>query len=355
MAARQSERRELTPPSRLDLRDILRASLAETDRLATQRKLVASFFRFGELEIAVRVLGPDPLQRLLAMIAARTADPARDAVLLDVIGGSAQGLERLLPAPELRGRTVLRANEDLYYLWLDEAGGYLTAIDRRSGRGLVWFTKPDRIASWHIARPLMHAIKGASLRTSWTPVHAASVARSGGAILIVGQSGAGKTSIAMACAAQGWDYLGDDAVLVRAGPPRVASLYSSARLREDTFQRYPDAMRACLGVSDDAGELKAEVDMALLERPAAEAEIRAIVVPQPTDWSEFRLAPLGRADTLRKLMAATRQSMLGDEAVAFSKLAALVSQIPCYALTASGDASALSSGLARLVAGGTAQ
>jgi KaiC/GvpD/RAD55 family RecA-like ATPase len=196
----------------------------------------------------------------------------------------------------------------------------------------------------------MHAIKGASLRSSWTPIHAASVARQGSAVLIVGQSGAGKTSIAMTCAAQGWDYLGDDAVIVRAGPPRVASLYSSARLREDTFQRYPEAMRACLGISDDAGELKAEVDMALLRPPAAVAEIRAIVVPQPTDWSAFKLTPMGRADTLRKLMEATRQSMMGDEAVAFSKLAALVSQVPCYALKASGDAAALSEGLARLTA-----
>ena len=50
-------------------------------------------------------------------------------------------------------------------------------------------------------------------------------------------------------------------------------------------------------------------------------------------------------------MEATRQSMMGDEAVAFSKLAALVSQVPCYALTASGDASTLSDGLARLIEG----
>jgi hypothetical protein len=351
LAARQSERRELTPPPHLDLRDVLRAALVETDTLATKRQVGPSFFQFGELVLAVRILGPEPLQRLLAMIASRAAGFSQGAVLLDVIGGPVESLEGLLPMPDMRGRTVLRANEDLYYLWLDEAGGYVTAIDRRAGRGLVWFTKPDRIASWHIARPLMHAIKGASLRTSWTPIHAASVARKGGAILIVGQSGAGKTSIAMTCASQGWDYLGDDAVLVSADPPRVASLYSSARLRGDTFQRYPEIMSACLGVSDDAGELKAEVDMALLRPPAAEAEIKAIVVPQPTDWAEFRLAPMGRADTLRKLMEATRQSMLGDEAVAFSKLAELVSQVPCYALRAGGDASALSDGLARLIEG----
>ena len=56
-----------------------------------------------------------------------------------------------------------------------------------------------------------------------------------------------------------------------------------------------------------------------------------------------------------KNMRLSLQTMLGDEAAAFSKLATLVSQVPCYALVASGDASALSDGLGRLVAGAAAQ
>ena len=334
----------------MDLRDLLRDALADTDRLATEQNLPRSTFRLGDLPVAVRVGGSPAVQRLLPMLAARSTAPCGGAALIDVIGGPLPGRHGLLPPAEMRPRTVLRANGDIYYLWLDEAGGYLTAIDRRAKRGLVWFTAPDRIASWHIARPLLHAIKGLSMATAWTPIHAASIARDGKALLIVGMSGAGKTSIAIGCALQGWDYLGDDAVIVRADPARVGALYASARLRADTFNRYPKAMQACLGISDDAGELKAELDMALL-RPLAvgDAEIRAILVAQPTDWTEFRLKPMSRSDTLRKLMEATRQSMLGDEAAAFSKLAALVADVPCYGLTACGDPARLSEALAHLV------
>ena len=71
MAARQSERRELTPPPQLDLRDVLRAALVEIDALATGRRARPSFFRFGELALAVRILGPEPLQRLLFLPTAR--------------------------------------------------------------------------------------------------------------------------------------------------------------------------------------------------------------------------------------------------------------------------------------------
>src|SRR5262245_56669307 len=260
---------------------------------ATARRLPPPTFRFGGLSIAVRLDGTPPLERLMPMIGGRANAAAHDAAVLDVIGGALEGHEGLLPPAEARSRTVLRASADIYYLWLNEADGYLTAIDRRTRRGLVWFTAPDRIASWHVARPFLHAIKGFSLETSWTPIHAAAVAIEDKAVLIVGQSGAGKTSIALSCVTQGWSYLGDDAVIVRADPARVGALYSSARLRADTFARFPGIMKACLAVSDDAGEQKAEVDMTLLPaQRVAEAGIRAILYPQSGDWSELRLAPM---------------------------------------------------------------
>jgi hypothetical protein len=334
----------------MDLRDLLRAALVETDTRAAARQLPASVFRFGGTTIAIRLDGTPPLQQLMPMIGGRAAAAAHDMVVLDVIGRPLDGHDGLLPPPDLRRRTVLRASSDIYYLWLDEADGYLTAIDRRARRGLVWFTAVDRIASWHVARPFLHAIKGFSLETPWTPIHAASVAIADKAVLIVGQSGAGKTSIALSCVTQGWSYLGDDAVIVRADPARVGALYSSARLRADTFARFPEIMKACLAVSDDAGEEKAEVDMTLLPAAsAAEAEIRAILFPRPGGWGDLHFADMHKSDALRKLMEATRQSMMGDEAAVFAKLSTLVASVPCYHMTASGDPAVLSSGLAKLL------
>ncbi len=334
----------------MSLPDVLRAALAEADRHDPKKAMPRSTFRFGDLSVAMRLHPSPALQRLLPMMRSGGVKAPPSSVVIDVVGGDVSWLRKLLPPPDRRGRTLLRANEDIYYLWLNEADGYLTAIDRGAARGLVWFTHPDKIASWHVARPFLHAIKGLSLPSPWTPIHAASVALNGRGVLIAGLSGAGKSSIAMTCALRGWDYLGDDAVLVRAGPARVAALYNSARLREDTFSRFPEVMAACLRVSDDAGESKAEIDMALM-RPltVGEAEISAILVPQPTDWTELHLRPISRSETLRKLMEAAQQSLIGDEPSTFAKLAAVVERVPCYGLVAGGDPEQLSCALSRLV------
>jgi hypothetical protein len=70
-----------------------------------------------------------------------------------------------------------------------------------------------------------------------TPVHAACIARNGRALLLCGNSGAGKTSLAYACArSSGWTYLGDDATylprdhqqIVAIGRPRHVRFRASA-------------------------------------------------------------------------------------------------------------------------------
>jgi hypothetical protein len=262
---------------------------------------------------------------------------------------------RSFPPAALRRERQLRANNDLYYLWLNEAGGYLTAVDRRTKRCLVWFTEPRRIASWHMARPLLHALKGLSLGTPWLPVHAAGVARDGRAILAVGTTGAGKTSMAIACALAGWEYLGDDAVMVRGESGEVAGLYGSARLRADMFDRFPRAMSASRAVSDDSGEPKAEIDMTVLGcLGAGVAEVAAIVLPRRTGNPRARIEPASRSLALYALMSAAAQSILGDEASTFAKLARLVEKAPAYVLDPGEDASAVADALLRLAEPGAA-
>jgi hypothetical protein len=335
-----------------DLRHILTAALDEADReLAGSSR---SGFRFGDIDVTIRHDGRGRIPALLPMIAPRTA-PARDgAWVIDVVGSHAPPYAALLPEAERRTNPVLRSNSDLYYLWLDEAGGYATAIDRRTRRGLVWFTTPDRIASWHVARPFLHALKGIAAETPWTPVHAAAVARDGRAVLIVGQSGAGKTTIALASALSGWDYLGDDAVMLRAGPPAVAALYASSRLRLDMFDAFARVMPASLGNSDDAGEIKAELDMRLLGCCGlASAPLAAIVLPRRSGATRPRLTPVGRAETVRAIATAARQSIMGDDRAAFEKIAAAVRAVPCFAFDAGPDPLAAPEGLAALLDRGT--
>jgi hypothetical protein len=312
-----------------DLRDLVADAIDRADRQLADRPETS--YLFGDIPVVLRLAPEGRMPALGGMIAARSAPPSEDRWTIRVVGGMPDAYGALLPEAGRLDRSVLRSTGDLYYLWLDEAGGYVTAIDRRRRRGLLWFTDPERIASWHVARPFLHAFKGLTLDTPWVPLHAAGIARGGHGVVVVGMSGAGKTSIALAAAMSGWDYLGDDAILIRPGPPTAASLYSSCRVRTDMFDIFRDAMTASLGTSDDAGEIKAELDLARIGAcGAGTARVAAILVPDRRGAAVPTITPIGRSETVRKLAFAARQSIQGDEASAFDKIVAFVRDVPCH-------------------------
>lgn len=74
-------------------------------------------------------------------------------------------------------------------------------------------------------------------------VHAAAVSQGSEAILIVGDSGRGKSTLSAALSRSGWTLLGDDAVSLRVGEDMVQaqSLYPSLRL-------LPDSIAAVVGL-----------------------------------------------------------------------------------------------------------
>ena len=74
------------------------------------------------------------------------------------------------------------------------------------------------------------------------PVHASCIALDGRAILLCGDSGAGKTSLAYACAKMGWTFLSGDATcIVRdRAEPSVAGRPFSIRFRSEARELFPE-------------------------------------------------------------------------------------------------------------------
>ena len=72
--------------------------------------------------------------------------------------------------------------------------------------------------------------------------HAACVAKNGHGVLFVGGSGAGKSSLAYACARRGWTYISDDgASLVRRRPGRqVLGNPQNFHFRPDARSCFPE-------------------------------------------------------------------------------------------------------------------
>jgi hypothetical protein len=111
---------------------------------------------------------------------------------------------------------------------------------------------------YHFLEPLAYLMIDAA---HLAPMHASCVAWNGNAIVLCGDSGAGKTSLAYACARRGWTYLSDDATHIIRGrsQPWVAGRPFRIRFRESARELFPE-LRAFVPRQRPNGKLDIEVE-----------------------------------------------------------------------------------------------
>ncbi len=137
-----------------------------------------------------------------------------------------------------------------------------------------------------------------------TAIHAACVARDGAAIFLAGPPGAGKTTLAYACARAGWTFLSDDAVfLLRgAGPRDVIGKPYQARFLADAAALFPE-LASVAPTIDTNGIARLEIaphtsGIATAQR----ATVGAVLFLRRHAGASPALAPLDRAEAYHRLM-----------------------------------------------------
>ena len=308
----------------------------------------ATTFQFGEFTICFRISGHGQLPALLRSIQHRRVEPASLAPMIDVVGGAQPHLEHLLPPSERRHERFLYNDERVTLFWAAEHN--LTALDRDAGQGFVWYLAPDDIPSWEMGRPFLPLIKALTAGSTWTPAHAAAVARGKAGILILGASNKGKSSMALACLDAGWRYVGDDCVLLSGQPPRAATLYQTARVRLDMLPLLRAAVAATEWFSADSGEVRAEINVGtFVGVDIGDADIKAIVLPERNRADHAKVAPTTRSRALRALSATTLVMLPGAPVATHDILADIVQQVPCYTIDPGPEIAAVPGALAQLI------
>ncbi len=128
----------------------------------------------------------------------------------------ADGDEAAPPAPP-----AFRAQEHLLAITADRAN--YAVCDLRAGFGFGWLSRAAVSDREYLRFYFLEAM-GYSILSSLhvTSLHAACVCLDGGGVLLCGAAGAGKTSLAWACARRGFTFVSDDAAsLVRGLPGRI--------------------------------------------------------------------------------------------------------------------------------------
>jgi hypothetical protein len=144
-----------------------------------------------------------------------------------------------------------------------------------------------------------------------TPVHAGCVALNGRGVLLLGDSGAGKSSLSYACARRGWTYVTDDAsYLLNCGGERMVTGNSrQVRLRPTAAELFPEIDGMEL-TPRAAGQPSIELPTASLPHIACSqlARVDFLVFLKRCPGGLLKLAPY-RADVARYFM---RQQLYGS-------------------------------------------
>jgi hypothetical protein len=116
----------------------------------------------------------------------------------------------------------------------------LNLMDCLANEAVFWVEDARHLPNWTRAAPFRTLFHWFFERRGAQLVHGAAVGKGGRGVLITGTGGAGKSSTSLQCHARGFDFVGDDYVLITAdGGLRAHNLYCSAKLLADDVDRFP--------------------------------------------------------------------------------------------------------------------
>ena len=183
---------------------------------------------------------------------------------------------------------------------------------------------------------------------------AAAGATDGGAALMVGPGGSGKSSTSLACMAAGMGWLGDDYVIIDPRTHVVSSLYGSAKLVAEHHDHNPDLMSTD-GTIRHANLADKNFGFPALdfpERVCLSSEIRAVVLPVVMRGPECRLIPTTTSRALLALAPSTIFQGRVQKAEVFELSREVVTPFEPYRLELGAGVDAVPEMLSRLIVAG---
>ncbi len=151
------------------------------------------------------------------------------------VGVMADDFYECPPVPRCRARGTLMANV--------ANPRNFSVCDMRSGFAFAWLTPAVAENRAYLRYYFLEAAALTLLDCLYlTPLHAACVEIAGQGVLLCGESGAGKSSLAFACARNGWKFLSDDgSAIVRKRKGRVVvGNPHQMRFRESAIKLFPE-------------------------------------------------------------------------------------------------------------------
>lgn len=228
--------------------------------------------------------------------------------------------------------------------------GILNVYDADNQRAWMW-VRDGHLPYWERSAPLRHVLHWWMSGLDVQQLHSSAVGDGRGAVLVVGRSGSGRSTTALACAASGLSYLGDDYVLVGPPPrPHVYSTFCSGKLTSEQVTRFPE-LAATVTNRDALPEEKALVYLtgAATGATAAQLPLAAVLVPVIVGGSNTTVARLAPAKALAALAPSTVVEVFTAGKTALERMRAVVTSVPCFSILLGHDLAGIGPTVRRLL------
>lgn len=235
----------------------------------------------------------------------------------------------------------LRSDQSIRGYYCPGPNEYFNAIDMDQATAIYWRPEGRSVPYHEQSAPFLSILEWFFARGGKVLTHGAAVGNAQGGALIVGKSGRGKSTSAIACLFDSdMFYLGDDYFLLGdAGGPQAFNIFQTGKLApEHMRKRFPRLLTKVVN-KQRTGEDKCLFypGWHFKERLAFHLPLKIALLPQVTGCDEARLVPARPAELLVGFASSTLyQSKSGDNKT-LQLLARTLGQLPCYTLEIGND------------------
>jgi hypothetical protein len=272
------------------------------------------FLNIATVKVCIRLQHVGLQRNFLTAIQHLFIDPCKPDYVIDVweskfTGCSFPRFEYDATAVELRGEIPKYSGDGVNFAYYAHAR-MVHILNENERHGVVAIMDVTRMPDFELACPFRGIFSWILRNNKKAMIHSAAVADAhGDAHLIVGRSGAGKSTTAISCFLSGMKYMGDDlcAVGLADGQVEIYSIYSSGKTYRSEWKFLPQLSDLALPSTDSASQKEIYFFGAQQDRICTSGRLTSIWAPVRSAAEEAPLVCPSITSLIGSMVDSTRE------------------------------------------------
>ncbi len=206
-------------------------------------------------------------------------------------------------------------------------------LDRKDKRIIASFISADKMNNYDLSKPFNRLLALWYRDMNVEVIHSSMISKNRKGVLFLGNGGSGKTTSALSCLNDGFNYLGDDHIgLTETSDTFVGySLYASALIYKNHFRQFPQLQKFELqkNMREDEKSI-IYFSNSYLNKIDIYAEITVLLLPKVVDSKNTSFRKAGKSETFLAGAPSSLRLQISPNKKAFETIYQLVDRTPSY-------------------------